>query len=74
VWRHDGASISESALVLGGLVISAKGKSARWKIWPRREKRRRSHMWSEFFVQYAVCSGKNHVYTQVTGVTNHVYM
>jgi hypothetical protein len=30
VWRHDGASISESALVLGGLVISAKGKSARW--------------------------------------------
>jgi hypothetical protein len=29
VWRHDGASISESALVLGGLVISAKGNSAR---------------------------------------------
>jgi hypothetical protein len=26
VWRHDGASISEFALVLGGLVISAKGK------------------------------------------------
>jgi hypothetical protein len=30
VWRHDGASISEYALILGGLVISTKGKSVRW--------------------------------------------
>jgi hypothetical protein len=32
VWIHDGASINESALVLGGLVISVKGKSTRWQI------------------------------------------
>jgi hypothetical protein len=32
VWRHDGARISEYALLLGGLVISAKGNSVRWKI------------------------------------------
>jgi hypothetical protein len=38
VWRHDGAIISEYALVLGGLVISIKGKYARWRIWPKRKK------------------------------------
>jgi hypothetical protein len=65
VWRHDGASISEFALVLGGSVISAKEKSARWQIWPKREKRRRSHVWSEFFVPYAVCRTTKHVYTRV---------
>jgi hypothetical protein len=34
VWRHDGANISEFAIFLGGWVILAKGKSARWRIWP----------------------------------------
>jgi hypothetical protein len=36
VW-NNGASISESTLVLGGLVFSAKGNYAWWKIWPRVE-------------------------------------
>jgi hypothetical protein len=30
VWRHDRDSIVEYALVLGCLVISTKGKYARW--------------------------------------------
>jgi hypothetical protein len=34
--EKDGVSISEFALVLGGLVISVKENSAWWQIWPRR--------------------------------------
>jgi hypothetical protein len=43
LWKN-GVGISESTLVLGGLVISTNGKSGRWKIWPKREERRRSHL------------------------------
>jgi hypothetical protein len=37
MWKN-GVSISESVLVLGGLVISTKENFVWWKIWPRRER------------------------------------
>jgi hypothetical protein len=74
--KHDGASISESALMLGGLVISTKRKYARWRIWPKSEKRRRLHVWSKFFVPYVVCRRMKCVCTRVADgrITYRVYM
>jgi hypothetical protein len=44
VWRHDGDSISESALVLGDLVFSVKGNFAWWIIWLRGREVTRSEL------------------------------
>jgi hypothetical protein len=66
VWRHDVSSISESTLVLGGLVISSKGKSRRLENFPNREKQRRLHIWSEFFIPYVGCRRTKCIYTWVT--------
>jgi hypothetical protein len=52
-------------LCQGGLVISTKGNSTRWQIWPKREEWRRSHVWSKFFIPYIVCKKMKHIYTQV---------
>jgi hypothetical protein len=72
----NGASISGSALVLGGFVISTKEKSARWKIWPRRKEVEESEVYggdrtSFSEVIHGLQKGEAHIYMGCRW-TNHI--